>query len=347
MNPVVRLAGSLAAAIFALALASAPARADEIQDINRLLKQGQHAQALDRVNQYLAQKPRDAQGRFLKGVILTEQNKIPEAIDVFSKLSQDYPELPEPYNNLAVLYASQGQYEKARQQLEMSIRTHPSYATAYENLGDVYTKLASQAYDKALQLDSANPTAQNKLSLIREIMSNTTRPVSTPSGSAPSAPSSGPSPGAAPPGPAPSAPGTTSERPPAVAVAPKSSAPAAKSETATAPSSDEVLKAVQGWASAWSQKDVDTYLAFYATDFKPPRGESRAQWEQSRKQRISAPKRIHVAIQAPKVTVKGDSAVVSFRQHYESDALQSNSSKTLVMVRADGKWRIVEERVGS
>src|SRR5205085_7737439 len=112
----------------------------------------------------------DAQGRFLKGLILAEQNKVPEAIDVFSKLSQDYPELPEPYNNLAVLYAGQGQYEKARQQLEMSIRTHPSYATAYENLGDVYAKLASQAYDKALQLDSSNSGAKNKLSLIRDLI---------------------------------------------------------------------------------------------------------------------------------------------------------------------------------
>src|SRR2546425_9737176 len=75
---------------------------------------------------------------------------------IFTKLTQDYPELPEPYNNLAVIYASQGQYEKARAALEQSIRTHPSYATAYENLGDVYAKLASQAYDKALQLDSSN-----------------------------------------------------------------------------------------------------------------------------------------------------------------------------------------------
>src|SRR6266568_614211 len=141
MNHVLRHAARLSALLFALALAaSSAARADELQDINALLKQGQHAQALDRVNQYLAKKPRDAQGRFLKGLILAEQNKVPEAIDVFSKLSQDYPQLPEPYNNLAVLYAAQGQYEKARQQLEMSIRTHPSYATAYENLGDVYTK---------------------------------------------------------------------------------------------------------------------------------------------------------------------------------------------------------------
>src|SRR5215510_11924302 len=146
------------------------AYADELQDINALLKQGQHARALERVNQYLAQKPADPNARFAKGLILAEQNKTQEAIEIFAALSRDYPDLPEPYNNLAVLYASQGQYDKAREQLEKSIRTHPSYATAYENLGDVYAKLASQAYDKALQIDSANPVAKNKLALVRELV---------------------------------------------------------------------------------------------------------------------------------------------------------------------------------
>src|ERR1700716_3793949 len=170
MNDIARPAARLAVLLFTLIFSASPARADELQDIDRLLKQGQHAQALERVNQYLVQKPRDAKGRFTKGLILAEQNKVAEAIEVFTALARDYPELPEPYNNLAVLYATQGQYEKARQQLEMSIRTHPSYATAYENLGDVYTKLASQAYDKALQLDSSNSGAKNKLSLVRELV---------------------------------------------------------------------------------------------------------------------------------------------------------------------------------
>src|SRR5688572_612119 len=155
----------LACALFALG----SAHADETQDAAKLLKAGQHKEALERVNKALAAKPRDAQARFLKGVILTEQGNTREAIDIFTRLTQDYPELPEPYNNLAVIYAGQGQYERARVTLEQSIRTHPSYATAYENLGDVYAKLASQAYDKALQLDKSNTGAQNKLSLVREI----------------------------------------------------------------------------------------------------------------------------------------------------------------------------------
>src|SRR5438067_7544760 len=149
---------------------SAAARADDLQDAQQLFKSGQTQQALERVNRALAANPREAQARFLKGLILTEQGKQPDAIDIFIKLTQDYPNLPEPYNNLAVIYASQGQYEKARAALEQSIRTHPSYATAYENLGDVYAKLASQAYGKALQLDASNTGAQNKLSLVRELV---------------------------------------------------------------------------------------------------------------------------------------------------------------------------------
>src|SRR5919199_3865287 len=169
--PRIRLRGGVMALVVLLGFgALPPARADDVQDAQKLLKAGQSQQALERVNRALAVNPRDAQARFLKGLIFTEQGKQQEAIDIFTKLTLDYPNLPEPYNNLAVIYASQGHYDKARAALEQSIRTHPSYATAYENLGDVYAKLASQAYGKALQLDANNTGAQNKLSLVRDLV---------------------------------------------------------------------------------------------------------------------------------------------------------------------------------
>src|SRR5438477_7950548 len=166
-----RLLTTLLAVVLSTTL---PARADDLDDASKLLKAGQRDQALERVNRVLAQNKDDPKARFIKGVILTEQGNTREAIDTFTRLTQDYPNLPEPYNNLAVIYAGQGQYDKARAALEQSIRTHPSYATAYENLGDVYAKLASQAYDKALQLDSSNTGAQNKLSLVRELVGGPT-----------------------------------------------------------------------------------------------------------------------------------------------------------------------------
>ena len=164
------LRGGVLLLCFCVFLGAAIARADDVDDAQKLLKAGQSQQALERVNQALAANPKEPQARFLKGVILTEQGKQSEAIDIYSKLTQDYPNLPEPYNNLGVIYASQGQYEKARISLEQSIRTHPTYATAYENLGDVYAKLASQAYGKVLQLDASNTAVQSKLSLARELV---------------------------------------------------------------------------------------------------------------------------------------------------------------------------------
>ena len=149
----------------------AHAHADEYSEVSQLMRAGKLPEAMAKADQYLAAKPKDPQLRFLKGVIQRDSGKSMEAIASFTRLTEDYPELPEPYNNLAVLYAGQNQFDKARVALEMAIRTNPSYATAHENLGDVYAKLASQAYNKALQLDSGNPAVAPKLALIRELFS--------------------------------------------------------------------------------------------------------------------------------------------------------------------------------
>ncbi|MYN43448.1 tetratricopeptide repeat protein [Pseudoduganella sp. FT93W] len=151
----------------------APAYADEIADVGKLAKAGKVVEALSKANEYLAKHPADPQMRFMKGVLLTEQNKSEEAIAVFTKLTEDYKDLPEPYNNLAVLYAASGQYDKARIALEKAIRTNPSYMTAYENLGDVYGKMASQAYDKALALGANNTPSKSRLTLLRSFSSTT------------------------------------------------------------------------------------------------------------------------------------------------------------------------------
>jgi len=298
----------LTALALALCLAM-PARADDVQEAAKLLKAGQHQQALERVNKALAAKPRDPQARFLKGLIFTEQGKTKDAIEIFTQLTKDHPELPEPYNNLAVIYASQGQYDKARVALEQSIRTHPSYATAYENLGDVYAKLASQAYNKALQIDSSNTGAQNKLSLVRELVG-------------------GPKPGP-------------------VVVAEKKEPEKMQKPAPAADPAAEVLKAVNAWAEAWSKKDADAYLAHYAQDFDPPGNQPRADWEKARRSRIAAPKSISVSVASPKVTMQGsDSATVTFRQTYRSDVFKGTSNKTLVLVKAGGRWQIREEKGG-
>jgi tetratricopeptide (TPR) repeat protein len=344
-----RFSRSLVALALAGFAAFAAAQSNDLPEISKLLRSGQHALALERINQYLAGKPKDAQGRFLKGLILTEQNKAAEAIEILTGLTKDYPELPEPYNNLAVLYASQGQYEKARQSLELSIRTHPSYATAYENLGDVYTKLASQAYDKALQLDSGNTTAQTKLALVRDLVSSGARPPK-PGATVVASTRAPESAKAAPPVVIAQAAPKAAPAAPAAAPEPKAAAPkpapAAEAKSVDG-GSEEVLKTVTSWAKAWSAKDAGAYLAFYGHDFKTPNGEARTAWEAERRRRIAAPKSIEVLLESPKASVNGNSATVSFRQSYRSDTLKVSSAKTLVLVRSNGKWLIQQERSGS
>ena len=155
--------------VLLLAFAAIAAHADDYADVNTLLRQGKAPEALAKADAYIAGKPRDPQMRFLRGVILTEQGKQPEAIAAFTQLTQDFPELPEPYNNLAVLYAGQSQFEKARAALEMAIKLNPNYATAHENLGDVYARLAGQSYGRAQQLEAGNTTVAPKLALVRQL----------------------------------------------------------------------------------------------------------------------------------------------------------------------------------
>jgi len=153
------------------ALAGTPASpvTSVIAEIHRLHSTGQTAAALAKADAYLASKPNDAQMRFLKGVILAESQRSDEAIAVFQKLVDDYPDLAEPYNNLAALYAAGGDYTRARITLEQAVRANPSYATAHENLGDVYAALASQSYARAQKLEPANGALESKLALVREL----------------------------------------------------------------------------------------------------------------------------------------------------------------------------------
>ena len=175
-----------AALIFA-ASTTLSAAADEVSDINALFQQGHQAKALERVEAFLAINPRDTRARFLKGVILTDLGKNTEAIRIFSTLTKDFPDLPEPYNNLAVLYALEGDYERARSTLETAIKKNPNYGIAYENLGDLHAKIASQNYEKARQLDKGNTTAQSKSESIRNLLKGIPGTTRTAEGAKPAA----------------------------------------------------------------------------------------------------------------------------------------------------------------
>jgi tetratricopeptide (TPR) repeat protein len=318
------------------------AHADDFADVNQLVRAGKLGEALTRADQFLATKPRDAQMRFLKGVIQTESAKPQDAIATFSKLTEDFPELPEPYNNLAVLYAGQSQFDKARAALEMAIRTNPSYATAHENLGDVYAKLASQAYGKALQLDGTNAGVQPKLGLIRSIFTPDAKgqkPSTTPTAAATTlAPAK-----------------TATPVAPAATVAPAAAAPVtapnpgptpATPAGGTNPEAKDVEAAVRAWAASWSAKDMGTYLGAYGKEFDPPGSQARKAWEEDRRARITGKSRINVSLSNVAVSFNGSKATARFKQDYSADSLKISSRKTLELVRAGDRWVIVRESTG-
>ncbi len=307
------------------------AQADDLKDIARLANQGQQAAALEKINSYIAANPKDVQAQFIKGVILAELNRRDEAIKIFAEITSKNPNLPEPHNNLAVLYAEQGQYDKARIALENAIKTHPSYATAHENLGDIYARMASEAYDKALQLDSGNTRAQNKLALIRDLFSSTKKPVM--SATRPAVKAAEPV-------------KLADVKPAAKAAVTAQAAPVAPAAQPSAPtdSNAEINAAVQKWAKAWAAKDVDGYLASYSSSYKTPKGESRSAWESQRRSRISAPKSISVELSDIKISMDSNTqARVTFRQNYRASHLSQKTGKTLVMINENGQWLIEQE----
>ena len=346
--------------LFSLIACALPltAQAGDFEDASQSFKAGQHAKALEQIERHLSGKPKDAQGRFLKGIILTGMNKQSDATVIFKKLTEDYPDLPEPYNNLAVIYAQQKQYDKAKEALEMAIRTHPAYATAHENLGDIYSRLASQAYGKALQLDSNNASAQTKLSMINDLVGGATAGNKPASGKPQTTqPAATVVAAAKPVETKPVAEVKPVEVKPVEAKPVTPTKPEPKAEPKPEPKQDskgkpadaeaDIASAVDAWLAAWSRKDVKAYLAFYAKDFDTPGTQSRKEWENERTQKVGKPGKIEVT--RDKLTIKTDSeekATVRFRQNYKSSSFSSGSGKTLVLVKRDGKWQIQQERVG-
>ncbi len=144
------------------------AYAQTLHDAKDLLDRKQYADAIAKLDQLTAERPREPRARFMKGLALTDEGKTDDAIGVFRALLADFPELPETRNNLAVLYAQKGEYALARDELERAVQAAPDYAVAHENLGDVYERLAEVEYEKTVSLDKRNRSAATKLKLIRE-----------------------------------------------------------------------------------------------------------------------------------------------------------------------------------
>lgn len=318
----------VASAAFLL-MAQGVVAATPVEEAQTLVNEGQLETALKRLESHLKSAPQDAEARFMRGIVLSKLNRVLDAIKTFADITRDYPQLPEPYNNLAVLYAQQGDYEKARDALEAALATHPSYATAHENLGDIYAALAGAAYNRALLIDQTNQVVRSKLSFLSQIG----KPGSVPGQISPAtaAPVTSSIPATPPPAAA----------PPIPTVVPK--APPPPPQEADAATIQAVRDRLAIWSSAWSSKDVDTYIGTYSASFGPEGGVSRQTWEAQRRDRVARPKRIRVDVVNPQFLALGDGRVrVIFQQEYESDSFSDQVTKVLEFRDEDG-WKIVRE----
>ena len=171
------LAAVPATAVFAqkaATLPQGPAVRDNTPEIDASIAQKNWSAALTQLDARIASNPRDAQAKFKRGTVLARLGRDDEAITAFTELTQTYPELPEPYNNLAALYAKQGRYAEARAALETATKVNPGYGLAYENLGDLYLRMANEAYRRAQSLGKASATTTQRLADIQKVITPTT-----------------------------------------------------------------------------------------------------------------------------------------------------------------------------
>ena len=172
----------ITAALLALALGSAQAATQMEQlakqmhpsefpaQIEKLLNSGKAAQALELADLGIRKNERSPQLRFMRAVALENLTRSEEAVRELKQLIIDYPEIPEPYNNLAAILAAQGNLDRAQSLVERSLALRPSFALAYDNLGQIYLAKARNAFDSALANAPGNRTIEKKLRAVDAIL---------------------------------------------------------------------------------------------------------------------------------------------------------------------------------
>jgi tetratricopeptide (TPR) repeat protein len=147
----------------------APAASPELIEARLHILAKRWNEAASLIEAQLEKRPRDPQWRFMQAVLFAEIGKRAEAITVFELLTEDFPELAEPYNNLAALYIEAGELHRARLLLERAIQNRPDYALAHENLGDVYVRLAKQSYSHASKSRQPAPSVGLKIDYLDQM----------------------------------------------------------------------------------------------------------------------------------------------------------------------------------
>jgi tetratricopeptide (TPR) repeat protein len=308
-------------------LVSAPTVADD--SMQQLIVQKNYAKAVQTGEALLQKKPGQLSTRFLTAYANQMTGNTERAIELYEGLIRDEPGLPEPRNNLAMIYLERGDYDQASQLLVSAINTRISYAIAYANLSQVYKGIASEAYRRAVSQSSEPASYTHDIELTPITWLDSLEPeVSSQAGALASA---------------------------AIVSAPTTATaeaePAATTEAKAQPKADStgnetlLIAQVKYWAKAWSDKDFDGYRTSYAPGYRDS-FDSHAKWLEHRRSRILRPGEISVEISNIKVRRHGDNrASVDFTQAFSSPTYSDRVVKRLDFERFGAEWKIASERV--
>lgn len=280
----------------------------DISKLNKLIEEKDYIEAKKIVQQLLDSDKENPQLLFIDGVLLSELGEIENAINVFVSLTKSHPTLPEPYNNLAVLYAQSGNFDLARTALEKSIKTHPSYATAHVNLGDLYTRMASESYNQALQIDKSNKNAKTKLSLIKKLFNF--QPI---------------------------------DKNIVLAQDAKKTQSFNEVKNKEEDINEKIFVMIDNWKNAWMSQNFDQYIGHYSDNFKNNKGMDIEKWKQFRKPRIVNKPSINIKLENIEISKNKNLFSVSFIQIYQSGNIDSTTNKTLLIELVDNQLKIVNE----
>lgn len=312
-----------------LLLPPLPVRAGQrLADIKAQIKAGHYQKALQLLDKGLATDKTNPHYLFYRARALAASGQTVLAKQAYEKLIKLKPDLPEAYNNLAVIYMQAGETEQARALLNKAMATHPTYATVYKNIIRVNTSKAQDAYAKALQMPDTRPATNLQ---VAEQLSLAEKPV----------PSVRPAPIV-------ETAAKSAQEPALVYKARQEQVDKKGSVAAQAVPDTAEIRAVKAmlvaWAQAWSGKQVDQYLQYYTAEYAPV-GMSHRFWAAQRRQRIKRPQWIRVELENFKLkAIDGQHMVVRLEQKYRADNYSDVTRKEFVVQKVAGQWRISEER---
>ena len=315
---------------------------DPYEAIIAAQQDGRYLQALQQADKILVSNKDDVQALLIKGNVHRLMGNEAEASYIFKQIIKQHPNMPEAYNNLAVMYAQSGKMALAIETLQQAFATSASYSTAYKNLRTLYSEMASSAYRDALNIEKPkakenqiNLTSLNQVESM-PVVAVANEPVLALANTFSNNPAQQV---------AQSDEAAQSQTQASAAVAASQAAKqVAKDVDSKADTQTQVSEMVAAWSNAWSGQKTTDYLGFYHPEFQPTNQMSLSAWKTYRSKRIVRPKFINLEIVGLMVERRGDGeASAIFEQHYRSDTYADTVVKKLTLAKHQGKWKIMQE----